>query len=194
MKVKYLAHQHTHIIVNDIDFAAEFYNTVMGLLEMQSHDSIVNKGMAAYYGIEDYENFKVSMRFMSLPGILTIKLLKVNYKYHGSDKVYSTEEYTSNDYSTGIGPISVAVENLDESYDYFVNYARNYSNRFKIKLLSPPVFLSPILPHEIGATQNSILYGQKEILADIAETFPQRAKFQLIDPFNVRWEFNNNII
>lgn len=203
MDIKYLSHQHTHIIVDDIDNASEFYRDVMGMFEMQSHNNMTNKGLAAYYGIEDYENFIVSLRFMVIPGVITVKLLQIENKNGYGSREYNkynkygkdSSRYDSNSlYAQGIGPVSLNVEDLDAAYKHFLDYSRGYSNKFKVKLLSPPVFLSPLLPHEIGATKHSLLANQKEILDELFTVFPLRAKFQLIDPFNVRWEFNNNII
>src|SRR5262249_43200636 len=96
-------------------------------------------------------------------------------------------------FSDLLGPISIVVDDLDKAYKHFIDYARDYDARFRISILSEPVFLSPLLPHQTGATRHSALFGNTAELTELARKFPQRAKFQMIDPFGVRWEFNNPV-
>jgi catechol 2,3-dioxygenase-like lactoylglutathione lyase family enzyme len=185
-----IAFSHLHILVRDLDEAAEFYREVMGFVEMQSHDNLANRGLAAYYGItENPENFRISLRFLALPGVFTIKLLKRETGSYGAVQQQQSASYED----IGLGPVSLVLKDLEKSYQHFEKYARVYSSKYKIRLLSKPVFLSPILPHQIGATRHSAFFEQREILADLERKFAQRAKFQMVDPFGVRWEFNNNI-
>ncbi|HYW19095.1 MAG TPA: VOC family protein [Nodularia sp. (in: cyanobacteria)] len=187
---------HIHIIVPDLDEAAEFYREVMGFLEMQSHHGLVNRGLATYYGFEEiWDRLNVSLRFLIFPDVLTIKLVQIKMTGYGGRASLPT---LSSDIpylygSVGTGPISVVAKDLDATYRILNDYASNYSSKFKITLLSEPVFMSPILPSQTGATEYSQLRGQARILRDLADKFPQRAKFQLIDPFGIRWEFNNDI-
>lgn len=189
---------HIHVIVDDLDAASRFYREVMGFVEMQSHHDLVNRGLATYYGFGDEpENFVVSMRFLTYPGIMTLKLVKVNYRGYRGRPGYqpATASVAAQLYTTsGIGPISVRVDDLDATYARLLEYARDYSAPFKIQLLSPPVFLSPLAPHQIGTTQHSALRGHPEILDQLEKVWPTRAKVQMIDPFGVRWEFNNNVL
>jgi catechol 2,3-dioxygenase-like lactoylglutathione lyase family enzyme len=188
---------HVHIVVPDLDEASDFYREVLDFVEMQSHHNLVNRGLSTYYGFgEVWDSLTVSLRFLAWPGILTIKLLKATFAGYGPRSNFgSTQPASGAIYSTyGAGPISVRVQDLDATFAHLSAYAQDYSAKHKISLLSPPVFLSPLLPHQTGATKQSALYGQDEILKQLAEAFPQRAKFQLIDPFGVRWEFNNNVL
>lgn len=190
-KIKYIDFQHLHIIVDDLEAASAFYRNVMDMVEMQTHERIVNQGLAAYYGVSNPEDFVVSLRFMAIPGVLTLKLIKIESPFYGS----VVPEKVSGTYNkSGLSHISIAVEDLNSTYDHFLAYARNYNSKHKIKLVSHPVFLSPLSPHEISASENSVLRGQDEILQDILETFQDRAKFQMEDPYGVKWEFNNNLI
>lgn len=183
---------HLHVLVDDIDDASRFYREVLDFVEMQSHNKITNRGLATYYGFgDDPENFVVSLRFMAWPGVLTLKLIKAERGYSATR---STALQSLGYNALGLGPISVRVVDIDSTYDYLLKYAQDYDSRYKIQLVSPPVFLSPLLPHQIGATKNSALHGHEKVLQQIAATWPKRAKFQLIDPFGIRWEFNNNVI
>lgn len=201
--IQYATFGHLHILVDDLDEAGDFYRDVLDFVEMQSHDRLVNKGAATYYGLGDeYENIELSLRFLFIPDVLTIKLVKMTRRdlptrsqavsaQASGFPVQSRAPY----YRTrGVGPVNLYVSDLDSTYEQLVRYARDYRSRFKFQLLSPPTFLSPILPHQIGARPGSALYEQHDILEDMARTFPKRAKFQLIDPFGVTWEFNNNVI
>ncbi|MGO8071078.1 VOC family protein [Rhizobium leguminosarum] len=187
---------HIHIIVDDLDYAAEFYRDVMGFIEMQSHNNLINRGLSTYYGFEEiWDRLEVSLRFLAFPNVLTIKLVKISVKgYGGRSGSLPSDQGMARIYSSGgAGPVSVVVDDLDAAYEYYSAYASDYSARFRISLLSPPVFLSPLLPHQTGATQHSALYGNKVVLDDLAKRFPERAKFQMIDPFGMRWEFNNPV-
>lgn len=193
---KFSEHAHQHIIVSDLDVASDFYRSVMGFIEMQSHHNLINKGLATYYGYEEiWERLEVSLRFMVLPDVMTIKLVKTTVKGYGGrsgalpQNLSSAELYSS----AGIGPISLVVDNLDVAYKYFSTYASDYSSRHKISILSDPVFLSPLLPHQIGATPQSALFDKKEVLSELRRKWTLRAKFQIIDPFGVRWELNNPV-
>lgn len=178
-----------HIIVDDIDAASEFYRNVMGFLEMQSHHISGNAGLSAYYGISgsEYDGFEVSLRFLTWPGVLTLKLVKIH------DATVKSREGKIYQYLAGLGPVSIETEDLDRTFNILQKKARDYSGQWSIKLLSEPVYLSPLKPHEIGATKNSILHGNSEVLDEIERAFPERAKFQMIDPFGVSWEFNNSM-
>lgn len=187
---------HVHIIVPDLDEAAEFYREVMGFLEMQSHHGLVNRGLATYYGFQEiWDRLNISLRFLVFPEVLTIKLVQIKtIGYGGSASLPTLSSQVPYLYgNVGPGPISVVAKDIDATYRILSNYASDYSAKFKLTLLSEPVFLSPLLPSQTGATEHSQLRGQDRILSDLAEKFPQRAKFQLIDPFGVRWEFNNDI-
>jgi len=187
---------HFHVIVEDLDEASAFYREVLDFVEMQSHHDLENRGLAMYYGIvDDPERFRVSLRFMAWPGVLTMKLVKVDYAPYKERRLPDeVQAFLSGEYwRTGSGPVSVVVADLDATYQHLLKFATDYESRFRVKLLSEPVFLSPLLPHQIGTTKHSVLRGHREILDDLAEKFPQRAKFQMIDPFGVRWEFNNNV-
>lgn len=187
---------HLHVIVPDIDDAADFYRNVMGFIEMQSHMNLINRGLGTYYGFEEiWDRLEISLRFLTLPEILTIKLVKIVVKGYGgaSGNLLPVPDLARAYHNTGPGPVSIVVDDLDAAYAYFTQYAQDYSARHRISILSPPSFLSPLLPHQIGATKHSALYGNQQVLDDLARVFPQRAKFQVIDPFGVRWEFNNPI-
>lgn len=187
---------HIHVVVPDLDEASDFYRTVMGFVEMQSHHNLVNRGLGTYYGFEEiWDRLEVSLRFLFLPSVMTIKLVKVNIKGYGGRAGSLPPNISIPDLyaNGGLGPVSIVVDDLDKAYKYFSAYASNYSSRHRISLLSEPVFLSPLLPHQTGATQHSALFGNKPVLDDLARKFPQRAKFQVIDPFGVRWELNNPI-
>ncbi|RWM94044.1 MAG: hypothetical protein EOR86_17815 [Mesorhizobium sp.] len=196
LKFRCLDLAHLHIIVDDIDLASEFYRDVLGLVEMQSHNNLINRGLATYYGFEEiWDRLEVSLRFLTLPNIVTVKLVKIVVKGYGgrSGGLPSGLSIPSLYSSGGLGPISIVVDDLDLAYEHFSAYASDYSAKFRISLLSPPVFLSPLLPHQIGATQHSALYGNKVVLDELARKFPDRAKFQMLDPFGLRWEFNNPV-
>lgn len=195
-KISYKNLAHLHVIVPDLDHAADFYRSVMGFIEMQSHHNLINRGLGTYYGFEEiWDRVEISLRFLTLPEVLTIKLVKVVIKGYGgaSNSAALPADMTRAYVSAGAGPISVVVEDLDATYKHFSTYAQDYSSRHRISILSPPSFLSPLLPHQVGATEHSALYGNVEVLDALARVFPQRAKFQVIDPFGVRWEFNNPI-
>ena len=199
MKITQLAQ--IHVIVNDLDVAADFYRTVFGMIEMQSHNNLTNAGLAAYYGYTgNPEDFSVSLRFLFIPDVLTIKLVKLSVASYapgggGGVKDSRAEAYRCNKGSgyMGRGPISVVVADLDEAYQSLLAIAQDYSVKFDLLLVSPPAFLSPLQPHEIGATKHSVLHGRGDILDEYAKAWPFRAKFQMIDPFGVQWEFNNNV-
>lgn len=181
---------HVHVIVDDIDEASAFYREVMDFLEMQSHHGLTNPGLARYYGIrEGYKGFSVSLRFLAWPGVLTLKLVHV--EQNGSTKRRSGRADLWDYGGPGVGPLSIELEDIDATYEHLQSVARDYGSRWKIQLLSEPVFLSPLMPHEIGTTEHSVLHGNKDILDELERRFPERAKFQMIDPFGVRWEFNN---
>lgn len=194
LKLKQLAH--LHVIVPDLDDASGFYREVMGFFEMQSHLGLVNRGLGTYYGFEEiWDRLNISLRFMFLPEVVTIKLVQIAVTgYGGRASLPSTSASIPGIYSNiGPGPISLVCEDLDQTYATLKGYASDYSSRYRIMLLSEPVFLSPLLPHQIGATPDSLLYGQDDALDDLKERWPLRAKFQMIDPFGVRWEFNNDV-
>lgn len=198
MTIEFVDLAQVHVVVDDIDAASSFYREVLGMIEMQSHRDLSNAGLAAYYGYRgDPEGFKVSLRFMFIPEVVTIKLVQVNVSdYRGPiDPKYG--DGISKDQMIygrrGVGPLSIVVKDLDAAYETLTEKARDYSSRHRIELLSPPVFLAPLRPHEIGATEHSALHGQGEILEEFAKTWPFRAKFQMIDPFGVQWEFNNDV-
>jgi hypothetical protein len=194
--IQYKNLAHVHIVVSDLDQAAGFYREVMGFVEMQSHNNLINRGLGTYYGFEEiWDRFEVSLRFLTLPEVITIKLVKVTIKgYGGKSGSLPSENSLAGLYASGgLGPISVVVEDLDAAYKFFSTYAQDYSSKYRISLLSEPVFLSPLLPHQIGATKESALFGLPDVLKQLADAFPQRAKFQMIDPFGVRWEFNNPV-
>jgi hypothetical protein len=182
--------------VNDLDDASDFYREVMGCIEMQSHNNLINRGLATYYGFEEiWDRLEVSLRFLVIPDVVTIKLVKMDVKGYGGrsgmlpPKISPVELYSS----AGAGPISLVVDDLDKAYAYFSAYASDYNSRHKISILSEPVFLSPLLPHQIGATTHSALFGNAQVLSDLKKKWPLRAKFQVVDPFGMRWEFNNPI-
>lgn len=185
---------HVHLMVDDIDAASEFYRNVMDFLEMQSHDIKGNPGLAAYYGLgESYQDFSVRMRFMAWPGVLTLKLIEVVSVNGARPEVFNPSEgemYKGQ--MAGLGALSVETTDIDAAFKRMTRHARNYGEKYRIKILSEPVFLSPIKPHEIGATENSIFHGKSGILDELENAFPERAKFQVVDPFGVRWEFNNS--
>jgi catechol 2,3-dioxygenase-like lactoylglutathione lyase family enzyme len=183
---------HVHVMVDDLDHASAFYRDVLDFVEMQSHHDLVNRGLAAYYGVEDPENFVVSLRFLTWPGALTLKLIQVkrwqesaSRSQYGGVSTYGQLQQGNN------ATLSVEVADLDETYKHLVRYSRDYGAEYKVQLLSPPVALSPLLPHQVGATRTSVLYGHHEILEELGRSFPERRKFQLVDPFGLRWEFNN---
>ena len=182
-----------HILVDDIDEASEFYRNVFGMIEMQSHRNIVNAGLAEYYGHSgDPEDFRLSLRFMFIPDVVTLKLIKLeNSDYSSSASLSSNKSYSK--MSNGLAAISVVVDDLEAAYEDLVAKARDYSEDSQIKLLSPPTFMSPLQPHEIATTPSSVLHGRDDILEEYLKTWPFRAKFQLIDPFGVRWEINNDV-
>lgn len=192
--IKELAH--LHIIVPDLDDAADFYRNVMGFIEMQSHHSLVNRGLGTYYGFEEiWDRLNVSLRFLFLPDVVTIKLIKIRVSGYGGDASLpaATDSVNHMYGSIGSGPVSLVCSDLDATYEALSTYAADYSSRHKITLLSKPVFLSPLLPSQTGATEHSMLHGNQAALDALAELFPERAKFQMIDPFGVRWEFNNDV-
>lgn len=208
-RINYVGLAHLHVVVDDLDVASAFYREVLGFVEMQSHHDLINRGLNVYWGLaEDPESLEVSLRFMALPGLLTLKLTKLVYRpYYVQGRSYGGEKYQRTDRSTtnlapemglghnrGLGPISIVVDDLERTYEVLLEHARAYGTRHKVRLLSPPTFLSPLLPHQTGATEHSMLFGQMEILDQLANVFPERAKFQMIDPFGVRWEFNNNVL
>lgn len=191
---KYLSLAHLHVIVNDLDEASSFYREVMGCIEMQSHLNLINRGLGTYYGFEEiWDRLEVSLRFMVLPGVVTLKLIKWSVKGYGGTSGTLPPNVSVPDLyaSGGLGPISLFVDDLDAAYTHFLTRASDYGSKHRISLLSPPVFMSPLLPHQTGASPASALAGQEEILRSLADRFPERAKFQLVDPFGVRWEFNN---
>jgi len=193
---RYCELAHLHVIVNDLDEASEFYRDVLGFIEMQSHHNLVNRGLGTYYGFEEiWDRLEVSLRFMFLPEVVSMKLVKMSVNgYGGRSNSLPPDISIPNLYSAGgLGPVSIVVDDLDAAYKHLSGYAMDYNSRFRISLLSEPVFLSPLLPHQTGATSSSALSGQREVLDDIAQKFPERAKFQMIDPFGVRWEFNNPV-
>jgi len=181
---------HIHVMVDDLDHASTFYREVLDFVEMQSHHDLVNRGLAAYYGVSDPESFVVSLRFMTWPGSLTIKLIQVKTGHYAAKPGYTPSGYGQLQ-SGNNATLSVQVKDLDATYLHLSRYARDYSAAYKVQLLSPPVALSPLLPHQVGATRNSALYGHHEILDELARSFPERRKFQLVDPYGLRWEFNN---
>jgi catechol 2,3-dioxygenase-like lactoylglutathione lyase family enzyme len=191
---------HLHVVVDDLDYAAEFYRTVLDFLEFQSHENLSNAGLARYYGwMGNPDDFRVSLRFLAWPDLLTLKLVRVRIKNDYKSPEFMQPEAAifapRNVYgSNGIGPISVRVKDLDATFKFLSSYAQDYSAKYRVTILSEPTYLSPLRPGEIGATKDSVLYQQKDILEKIGKAFPQRAKFQLIDPFGVRWEFNNDVI
>lgn len=194
---------HVHIIVDDIDYASEFYREVLDFVEMQSHDNLANPGLARYYGwFGNVDDFRVSLRFLTWPDALTIKLVKVRIRgiYDGSNAQMPTQFEPrltagfSQYFSTGTGALSVRVKDLDATFAHLLAYAQDYTSKYKITLISNPTFLSALKPGDIGATSNSALYQNDVVLEALAKTFDQRSKFQLIDPFGVRWEFNNDIV
>jgi catechol 2,3-dioxygenase-like lactoylglutathione lyase family enzyme len=188
---------HIHIVVDDLDEAAGFYREVLGLVEMQSHEGLVNRGLATYYGRRDRpESLRVSLRLLVLPDVATFKLVKIeDGDYKGAQRAYGAARAEQPGYGngSGIGPVSVVVDDLDQAYVELLRRARDYSSRFRMKLLSEPTYLSPLQPHEIGATKFSALHGEDAVLADLAERFSDRAKFMMVDPFGVQWEFNNDV-
>lgn len=185
---------HVHVMVSDIDAASEFYRNVMDFLEMQSHDIKGNPGLAAYYGLgQDYQDFSVRLRFMSWPGVLTLKLIELVSVGGKRPEVFDPmdgEMYKG--CIAGLGALSVETTDIDAAYKRMRRHARNYGQKYRIKILSEPVFVSPIKPHEIGATENSVLHGKTRILDELESAFSERAKFQVVDPFGLRWEFNNS--
>jgi catechol 2,3-dioxygenase-like lactoylglutathione lyase family enzyme len=191
---------HLHVIVDDLDYASEFYRTVMDFLEFQSHENLSNPGLARYYGWSgNPDDFRVSLRFLAWPGILTLKLVRVRIKNDyksptlppvSIDPLPPRDVYAGN----GLGPVSVRAKDLDATFNFLASYAQDFSAKYRITIVSEPTFLSPLRPGEIGATKDSVLYQQTAILNTLAKTFPQRAKFQMIDPFGVRWEFNNDVV
>lgn len=187
---------HLHVVVDDLDRASAFYRDVFGSIEMQSHHDLVNTGLATYYGRGDRpESLRVSLRFIALPDVITLKLVKIDdLDYHGSSYRGPSNAAAGYPADYGVGPISVVVSDLDAAYSELLAIARDYDAPYRIQLLSPPTFLSPLLPHQIGATEHSALKGEDAVLAAIAEKFAERAKFMMIDPFGVKWEFNNDVL
>lgn len=190
---------HIHIVVDDLDYASEFYRTVMDFLEFQSHENLSNAGFARYYGwAGDPDDLRVSLRFMAWPDILTLKLVRVRVKNDYKAPLATpvlTEQFPPRAVYAGggVGPISVRTKDLDATFKYLSAYAQDYSSKYRITILSEPTFLSPLRPGEIGATSNSVLHNQTTVLDDLAKAFSQRSKFQMIDPFGARWEFNNDL-
>jgi catechol 2,3-dioxygenase-like lactoylglutathione lyase family enzyme len=183
---------HVHVMVEDLDHASTFYREVLDFVEMHSHHDLINRGLAAYYGVEDAESFVVSLRFMTWPGALTLKLIQVKQgRYATAAKAGYGADGHRHLQSGNNATLSIEVADLDTTYLHLSRYARDYSAAYKVQLLSPPVALSPLLPHQIGTTRTSALYGHHEILDELARTFPERRKFQMVDPFGLRWEFNN---
>lgn len=197
MTIEFTDLAQVHVIVDDIDEASSFYRDVLGMIEMQSHRDIANPGLAAYYGYQgDPEEFRVSLCFLFIPEVITLKLVEVHAsQYKGQiDSKYDSSKKDRLVYGRrGVGPLSVVVKDLDAAYEELVKKARDYSSIHRFELLSPPMFLSPLRPHEIGATKYSVLHGKDEILEEFSKAWPFRAKFQLIDPFGVQWEFNNDV-
>ena len=191
---------HIHIVVDDLNYASEFYRTVMDFLEFQSHENLSNVGFARYYGwAGDPDDLRVSLRFMAWPDILTLKLVRIRVKNDYKTPTAPpalTEQFPPRAVYAGggVGPISVRTKDLDATFEHLSKYAQDYGSRYRITILSEPTFLSPLRRGEIGATNHSVLYKKSAVLNDLAKTFPQRAKFQMIDPFGVRWEFNNDIL
>lgn len=198
MSIGYRRFDHLHVLVDDLDAASTFYREVMGFIEMQSHEGLVNRGLATYYGRGDRpESLEVSLRFLLLPEVTTLKLVKIkdmDYRGVSSPPGGYPSQFRGYQLGGGAGPVSIVVDDLDAAYVELLRAARDYSSRFRIQLLSPPTYLSPLLPHQTGTTKYSALRGEHEVIAQLADVFPSRAKFMMIDPFAVHWEFNNDVL
>jgi catechol 2,3-dioxygenase-like lactoylglutathione lyase family enzyme len=192
--IRFLELQHIKILVRDLDDASDFYREAFGFIEMHSHKDIRDPALSSWYGFGHDSDFSLDIRFMMLPEVLTLALVRLHYpdgRPHGPNPFDHTDRKSGGFQGFGVGPLPMVVEDIDEAYAHFKQIAHDYGQKHQIRLSSPPQRLSPIQPHQIGAGRHSAVRGQDKLLDRLSEAWTRRVNFHMVDPFGVHWAFCN---
>ncbi len=173
---------HINIVVDDINFASDFYQRIFNAIPEQEFTRFKNIGFAKAAGfLDNPERVEVSIRFLKIPGAnIFLELMQ----YHNPTKLTPIIERKT--YELG-GPrhICLKVTNIIEAFNFLKEQDGikmiNSSNEYK------PHKIDPIQPNEFvffDVNKEANLNAKKracEIAKDISY-------FYFIDQYGVQWE------
>ncbi|MDD7887909.1 VOC family protein [Flavivirga sp. 57AJ16] len=195
--LKFVELQNIRLVVSDLDAASEFYRDVFGFIEMQSHEKINDPVLTSWFGFGDRpKELDINIRFMFIPEVMTLALMKPEFKDGRHKKWHpfgNTNEITGGFQGYGVAPISFLVEDLDAAYKHILSFAQDpsYDN---ISISAPPQKLSPIKPHQVSASKNSIIHGNTALLERYRKVWETRENFHFRDPFGIHWVLCSNVV
>ncbi|RLV60405.1 bleomycin resistance protein [Parashewanella curva] len=180
--IQFEGFSHINIVVNDLEQALAFYQTVFGAIPQQSFPHFKNIGFSRSAGfIEQPEKVDVTITFLEIPNTgVYLELMEYHQPVGRQEVTFKATNDVGN-----VGHIALKVSNIEAAFEFvkaqkdvtLISQDINYQP-YKIDTITPDDF------YFFDKEQEANLEAKQEV-CDVVSNIKY---FYFIDPYGVQWE------
>lgn len=180
--IKFQGLGHINVVVDDINAASQFYQTIFNAIPQQEFTRFKNIGFAKSAGfLENPDKVDVSIRFLEIPGANLFLELMEYHSPRGNNPIKTKLTYDLG----GPRHICLKVSNIDEAFNYLKKQDGvtmiNTSNEYKPYKIDP-IKSSDFIFFDSNKEKDE---AAKQQVCDIVG---QIRYFYFIDQYGIQWE------